>query len=95
MAIQVHYRAFREQPVNWEALFEKSAKFASTIAPERLISISHSSNGTEGIVSVWFWDDEAPHGIEVSEADIAKIKEQGIKQLRDSGGEAGIPARLR
>ena len=40
---------------SWAALFQEAADFATTLGPERLISISHSQTGVEGIVTVWYW----------------------------------------
>jgi predicted Zn-ribbon and HTH transcriptional regulator len=40
---------------SWQALFQDAADFATEIGRERLISISHSSDHSEGIVTVWFW----------------------------------------
>ena len=39
----------------WTSLFQDAADFATTVGPERLISISHSHHMPEGIVTVWYW----------------------------------------
>jgi hypothetical protein len=56
--MRVRFRVFRSGFSSWESLFQESADFASTIAPDHLISISHSEDQNEGVICVWFWEDE-------------------------------------
>ena len=52
----VKYRDFRGGSLaTWDELFEEAAEFATSIGPERLVSISHSADRTEGVVTVWYW----------------------------------------
>src|SRR5689334_12673493 len=51
---------FRSLGKPWEALFDEAAEFASRLRPEQLISISHSEDAANAVVSVWYWDGEAP-----------------------------------
>jgi hypothetical protein len=54
--MSVTFRMFRGGPlIAWDALFQQAADFASDIGPDRLISISHSSDHSDGIVTVWYW----------------------------------------
>ena len=53
--MRVLYRHFRGALKTWNALFQDAADFATTLGPERLISVSHSHYGLEGIVTVWYW----------------------------------------
>lgn len=53
---KVTYRQFRGTWASWEALFQQAARFASTLEPERLISISHSADHSDGVVTVWYWE---------------------------------------
>jgi hypothetical protein len=39
---------------SWATLFTEAADFAE-LGPERLISISHSADGGNGVVTVWYW----------------------------------------
>jgi hypothetical protein len=52
------YQMFRGTLATWEDLFGEAAQFATKIGPERLITISHSEDGGEGVVAVWYWSDE-------------------------------------
>jgi hypothetical protein len=57
---KVDYRMFRGTLQTWDELFSQAAAFASTLRPEELISISHSEDGNDGVVAVWYWAD-VPH----------------------------------
>jgi hypothetical protein len=52
--VRVEYRVFRGTFKTWEALFQEAADFATSVG-ENLISISHSSWNSEGVVTVWYW----------------------------------------
>jgi hypothetical protein len=39
----------------WDQLFTQAAAFASSVGPDRLISISHSEDQQDGVVTVWYW----------------------------------------
>ena len=52
----VRFKLFRGGMVTtWEELCEEAARFASTLAAEELISISHSDSHRRGVVTVWYW----------------------------------------
>jgi hypothetical protein len=57
MGRKVEFRMFRGVMASWAALFEEAAQFATEIGPERLISISHSADRSDGVVTVWFWSE--------------------------------------
>lgn len=54
------FRTFRGLLASWESLFTQAAAFATTLGPDRLISISHSADHNDGVVTVWFWEDSDP-----------------------------------
>ncbi len=60
----VRFKVFESGFKSWEAIFEEAAAFASSIHPERLISISHShgwsvlKGQSMGVVTVWYWEEE-------------------------------------
>ena len=54
----VHFEVFESSLKSWEALFEEAATFAESVGRERLIGISHSEDGNEGVVTVWYWSDQ-------------------------------------
>lgn len=51
----VKFEMFRGTLTTWNTLFQEAADFASEVGPDRVISVSHSSNG-EGVVTVWYWE---------------------------------------
>jgi hypothetical protein len=53
--MQVCFQMFRSTTQPWEVMFSEAAKFATTVGLERLIGISHSHEGTIGVVTVWYW----------------------------------------
>ncbi|HWI56026.1 MAG TPA: DUF4339 domain-containing protein [Bacillota bacterium] len=56
---RAEYRIFRGTLTTWEELFDQASEFASDIGRERLISISHSADRSDGVVTVWYWTREA------------------------------------
>jgi len=52
---RVAFRHFRDRWKSWEELFQEAADFAGTVGPQRLISISHSADQSDGVVTVWYW----------------------------------------
>jgi hypothetical protein len=58
------YRTFRGTFATWEKLFAEAAHFVTEIGPERVLSISHSADHSDGVVTVWYWttEDESESG---------------------------------
>jgi hypothetical protein len=54
-ARNVHFRVFRSSMTSWNNLFAEAAQFASSLGSQRDISISHSSDHNDGVVTVWYW----------------------------------------
>jgi hypothetical protein len=52
------FRPFRGTFATWEDLFGEAAHFATEIGPERVVSISHSADRSDGVVTVWYWTTE-------------------------------------
>ncbi len=51
----VQFRLFRSSMSSWQSLFSEAAAFADSIGKENLISISHSEDNNDGVVTVWYW----------------------------------------
>ena len=49
------YRSFRGTLATWDELFAQAASFATDVGPERVLSISHSADHSDGVVTVWYW----------------------------------------
>ena len=54
--MRVRFRVFRSILKSWESMFQEVAHFATEVGPERLISISHSEDHGDGVVTVWYWE---------------------------------------
>jgi len=48
------YRKFRGRLATWEQLFSEAAAFANEAGPDRIVNISHSADGGDGVVVVWY-----------------------------------------
>lgn len=55
--MRVAFEVFRGAWTTWQELFEGAAQFASQLGPNRLISISHSEDKNDGVVTVWYWSE--------------------------------------
>ena len=55
LASVVQFRMFRGVLSSWESLFSEAAAFATQAGPAKLISISQSADGYDGVVTVWYW----------------------------------------
>ena len=53
--MRVEFQTFKGTLLTWEDLFQEAADFASSLGPERVISISHSDSHSKGVVTVWYW----------------------------------------
>ena len=53
--MRVGFEIFRGAFASWEDLFDKAAKYATELGETRVINISHSCSGTDGVVTVWYW----------------------------------------
>ena len=51
----MQYRVFRGVWASFEQLFQEAADFATAIGRERVVSISHSEDKDDGVVTVWYW----------------------------------------
>ena len=53
--MNVKYEVFRGTLATWIELFAQASDFASTVGRDNVISISHSSDQSHGVVTVWYW----------------------------------------
>jgi len=53
------FKIFRSSFKSWENLFAEAAAFAEVLGPDRLVTISHSADKSDGVVAVWYWSDRA------------------------------------
>ena len=53
--MQIKFEVFRSTFSSWDTLLAEAAAFANSLAPDRLINISHSADNSNGVVVVWYW----------------------------------------
>lgn len=53
--MKMTYRYFRGTLATWDQLFDEATEFATTLGFEKVVSISHSADGANGVVTVWYW----------------------------------------
>jgi hypothetical protein len=58
--MRVHFELFQSLGKPWNTLCEEAAAFASKLPPERLISIAHSEDQDDAVLTVWYWKDDVP-----------------------------------
>ena len=73
---QATFEVFRGSLSSWHTLFSQAAEFATRVGPRRLISISHSEDRNEGVVTVWYWATQADDGETGEPAEWAPDDEQ-------------------
>jgi len=56
MVVRVEYKMYRGTFNTWDDLFANAAEFATQLGETRLISVSHSCAGSDGVVTVWYWN---------------------------------------
>ena len=52
---QVDFKVFRGTFASCHDLFAEAAEWATRCGRENVISISHSEDNNEGVVTVWYW----------------------------------------
>jgi hypothetical protein len=61
---RVTFKAFDSKMASREKLFRAAAEYASQIGRDRLITMSHSEDRDNIVITIWYWTDE-PEGTEV------------------------------
>lgn len=49
------FQVFRGTFSTWDTLFNQAAEFATSVGPDRLITIAHSEDNNESVIAVWYW----------------------------------------
>lgn len=56
--MRVKYKFYRGTLASWDELFAKAADFATKKGWDRVISISHSCHASDGVVTIWYWEED-------------------------------------
>jgi len=54
--MQARFYIFRSAWSSWQSLFGEAASYLTELGPERVLGVSHSADKTEGVITVWYWD---------------------------------------
>jgi hypothetical protein len=55
--MRMEFEIFRGVWASFDQLFAEAAAFATSLGRERVVSISHSEDKDDGVVTVWYWAD--------------------------------------
>jgi len=58
--MHAEHQTIRGTWTTWSELFDAAARIATEVGPARLIGLSHSDDGGEGVITVWSWDQPVP-----------------------------------
>ena len=53
--MSVQTKIFKATFDSWETMCQEAGQFATSVGRERLISISHSADNSQGVIIVWYW----------------------------------------
>lgn len=53
--LTLRFKKFRGTMASWDDLFSRAAEFATEVGRDRLVTISHSADHSDGVVTVWYW----------------------------------------
>jgi hypothetical protein len=56
MAIQARFKLFKSFSDSWETMAKQVAAFLTTLGPGKVIGVSHSQEGSCGVIAVWYWE---------------------------------------
>jgi hypothetical protein len=94
---RVAFKAFDSKMASREKLFRAAVEYATQIGRERLITMSHSEDHDQIVVTIWYWTDE-PEGAEFKAKMLGgwkqpELKSTGEKILETKMATSGTPGR--
>jgi hypothetical protein len=76
---RVQFQVFRGTFASWQTLFSDAAEFATRMGRGRVISISHSEDRNEGVVTVWYWSAEPGDEPREPADDFIRVDEDAVE----------------
>lgn len=58
MDSKLKFKVFQSGYESWDSLFSQACEFANNVGRENVLNISHSCHNSDGVVTVWYWEDE-------------------------------------
>jgi hypothetical protein len=87
--LRVTFKTFDSKMASREKLFKAAADFASQIPRDRIITLSHSEDRDNIVITLWYWTDE-------SEGTEAKARLAGNwkkPEMKATGAEKLVPTK--
>jgi hypothetical protein len=56
--MRVLFKAFDSKMASREKLFKAASEFANQIGPDRLITLTHSEDRDNIVITIWYWGEE-------------------------------------
>jgi hypothetical protein len=92
--MRITFKSFDSKLASREKLFKAAVDFANKVDPQKLITITHSEDRDNIVITIWYWTDEADKTAEIKAkqaADMAKINPTGA--LPATGLDVPAPPR--
>lgn len=55
--MRVHFKTFESQFATRQKILQMAADFATELGPKRLISITHTEDRDDEVVTIWYWEE--------------------------------------
>lgn len=83
----MRYLLIRSSMRSWESLLTEASERASALAEGQLFALTHSADGGDGVVVVWYWVDHDPAGQKRLEGSVAVSAPRGGTLALGDGSE--------
>lgn len=74
--MRITFKAFDSKMASREKLFKAGLEFANKLEPDKLITITHSEDRDNIVLTVWYWTEEVDKAAQIKAqvaADVAKL----------------------
>ena len=60
--MRITFKAFDSKMASREKLFKAAVEFANKLDPKQLITLTHSEDRDNIVITIWYWTEEAEIG---------------------------------
>ncbi|MBL8799827.1 MAG: hypothetical protein JNM56_38450 [Planctomycetia bacterium] len=91
--MRITFKAFDSKMASREKLFKAGLEFANKLKREDIISITHTEDRDNIVLTVWYWTDEVDKGQEIKKARTSDLAHMGsgAALMTDGGGDGLKP----
>ncbi len=82
--MRLFFKAFDSKMASREKLFKAAVEFANQIGRERLLTLSHSEDRDNIVITIWYWAEE-----EIKPQDLKRIAAQAARTTPGTAGRSG------